>query len=165
MNYLVRLNKHLRSSFKGRVSALERDGCLFLEGELDDWADIVRAGSLAVHFRKRDSRLFLRELQKEAKPDTRLGGVVNDIRYSGGREPMRLPVLQDDELEGQRPDVLVIGGGISGCTIARELSRYALDILLLEKEHDLAMQASSRNDGMVHPGVDLRKGSWKYHYN
>jgi glycerol-3-phosphate dehydrogenase len=35
----------------------------------------------------------------------------------------------------------------------------------VEKEHDLAMHASSRNDGMVHPGLDLRKGSRKHYYN
>jgi glycerol-3-phosphate dehydrogenase len=78
---------------------------------------------------------------------------------------MRRPVLEDTFLEGRRPDVLVIGAGITGCAIARELCRYKLDILIVEKEHDVAMQASSRNDGMVHPGLDLRKGSLKHHYN
>ena len=165
MSYLVKLNKQLHSNFNGKVSASESDGCLFLEGELDNWDDIVRAGSLAVHIRKKDTRRFLHDLQKKTNPDARLGGVVNNIRYQGEREAMRTPTLQDNALDGQKPDVLVIGGGISGCTIARELSRYNLDILLVEKEHDLAMHASSRNDGMVHPGVDLHKGSWKYHYN
>ena len=166
MSYLTRLNKKLRNEFKDRVWACESGGCLFLEGELDNWDAIVRSGNLALHFRKKDTRRFVRDLQNEINPDTRPGGIVNNIRYSGGdREPMAVPALQDDALEGQKPDVLVIGGGISGCTIIRELARYDLDILLVEKEHDLAMQASSRNDGMVHPGVDLRKGSWKYHYN
>jgi len=166
MSYLTRLNKKLRNEFKGRVWANESDGCLLLEGELDNWDGIVRSGNLALHLRKKDTRRFLRDLQKETTPDIRLGGIVNNIRYTGGdQEPMIIPALQDDALEGQNPDVLVIGGGISGCTIARELARHDLDILLVEKEHDLAMQASSRNDGMVHPGVDLRKGSWKYRYN
>jgi len=166
MSYLTRLNKQLRNEFKGRVWARESDGCLLLEGTLDNWDDIVRSGNMALHTRKKDTRRFIHDLQKETSTDTRLGGIVNNIQYTGGdREPMVLPSLQDDALEGQRPDVLVIGGGISGCTIARELARYDIDILLVEKEHDLAMQASSRNDGMVHPGVDLRKGSWKYHYN
>jgi glycerol-3-phosphate dehydrogenase len=78
---------------------------------------------------------------------------------------MKQPVLEDSALEGRRPDVLIIGAGITGCAIARDLCRYKLDILIVEKEHDVAMQASSRNDGMVHPGLDLRKGSLKHYYN
>ena len=49
--------------------------------------------------------------------------------------------------------MLIIGGGVIGCAIARELSKNALDILLLDKESDVAMHASSRNDGMIHPGI------------
>jgi glycerol-3-phosphate dehydrogenase len=45
------------------------------------------------------------------------------------------------------------------------LTRYKLDVLLVEKEHDVGMHASSRNDGMVHPGIDLKPGSLKHHYN
>ncbi|GHU82307.1 FAD/NAD(P)-binding oxidoreductase [Spirochaetia bacterium] len=147
MAYVDRVNKKLGRSFKGRVTAVEEDGCLVLEGALDDWADIVRAGNLALNKK-------------------RYRGLVNNIRFTGAEiPPVRVPVLQDSSLEGLRPDVLVVGGGITGCAIARELTRYKLDILLLEKEHDLAMHASGRNDGMVHPGVDLRKGSRKYHYN
>ncbi|MGN0559557.1 MAG: NAD(P)/FAD-dependent oxidoreductase, partial [Candidatus Fimenecus sp.] len=54
--------------------------------------------------------------------------------------------------------------GISGVTIARELAKWKLDILLVEKEADLALQASGRNDGEVHPGIDLSKGSKKHDY-
>lgn len=67
-------------------------------------------------------------------------------------------------MEGQTPDVLIIGGGISGASIARELSKWKLDIVLVEKEADLALQASGRNDGEVHPGIDLSKGSKKHYY-
>jgi glycerol-3-phosphate dehydrogenase len=135
------------------VTAREDDGCLALEGELENWADIVRAGALGAS----KSGLF-------KKP--RYRGLVNNIRFLGAEiPPMRLPALQDTALEGESPDVLVIGAGISGCAIARELTRYNLKILLVDKEHDVAKHASSRNDGMVHPGIDLRKGSCKYHYN
>jgi glycerol-3-phosphate dehydrogenase len=147
MSGIARLNKKLENAFQGKVRATERGGCLFLAGELSDWNDIVRAGSLAVNKK-------------------RYHGVVNDIRFTGGTiPPMRLPAVKDDLLEGLRPDVLIIGGGVIGSAIARELSRYKLDILLAEKETDFAMQASGRNDGMVHPGIDLHKGSKKYRYN
>ena len=144
------------------MQAVEDGGCLLLEGELDTWDAVVRAGSLAVRARKKNTRLFLKNIQKKERP---LGGVVNNIRFSGGSVPMRVPALRDTAVEGLRPDVLVIGGGVSGCAIARELARYKLEVLLVEKEHDLAMHASSRNDGMVHSGIDLRKNSWKYYYN
>ncbi|MCL1836591.1 MAG: FAD-dependent oxidoreductase [Treponema sp.] len=164
MKHLVRLNKRLHVRFRNKVQAHENDGCLFLEGELDSWDGIVEAGNLAVHARKTETRRFLRDLQKATGPHT--GGVVNNIRYSGEEQrEMRVSSLRDNAIDGLKPDVLVIGGGISGSTILRELSRRKLDILLVEKEHDLAMHASSRNDGMVHPGLDLRKGSWKYRYN
>jgi glycerol-3-phosphate dehydrogenase len=135
------------------VTAREADGCLLLEGELENWADIVRAGAMGVS----KPGLF-------RKP--RYRGLVNNIRLLGAEiPPMRLPALHDTGLEGERPDVLVIGAGISGCAAARELARYKLNILLVDKEHDVAKHASSRNDGMVHPGIDLRKGSRKHHYN
>ncbi|MCL1928964.1 MAG: hypothetical protein FWG07_09270, partial [Treponema sp.] len=77
MNYVVRLNKRLLAEFSGRVKARESDGCLFLEGELDNWDDIVRAGNLAVRARKKDTRRFVREMQTAS--ESRLGGVVNTI--------------------------------------------------------------------------------------
>ena len=147
--------------------AVEHDGCLALEGELEHWDDIIRAAGLALRARKKDTRRFLKNLQNETiPPNARYGGLLNNIRLSGETIPaMRIPAVRDTSLEGLRPDALVIGGGITGCAIARELSRYNLNILLVEKEHDLAAQASSRNDGMVHPGIDLWKHSWKFRYN
>ncbi len=147
MSYLKRINRKLNQRFDGRVSAREYDGCLVLEGELDRWDDVVSAGLLAVNRRRYD-------------------GLVNDIRFTGGEiPPMRRPALRDSTLDGAHPDVLVIGAGIVGCAIARECARYDIDILLVDKEHDVAMQTSSRNDGMVHPGIDLIPGQIKRRYN
>lgn len=49
-------------------------------------------------------------------------------------------------------DVIVIGAGIVGTNIARELARYHLDILLLEKEYDVSMGATKANSAIVHGG-------------
>ena len=147
MSYLKRINRILNDRFGGAVTAAERDGCLVLEGQLDNWDDLVSAGLLAVNKRRYD-------------------GLVNDIRFTGDTiPPMRLPLLRDDALELATPDVLIIGGGVVGCAIARECTRYDMSVLLVEKEHDVAMQASCRNDGMVHPGVDLLPGQVKRRYN
>lgn len=52
-------------------------------------------------------------------------------------------------------DVLIVGGGIVGSSIARELSRYQLKIALLEKEEELAFGVSKSNSGIIHPGTQI----------
>ena len=56
-------------------------------------------------------------------------------------------------------DILIIGGGAVGCAIARELSRYQLNIAVLEKEADVAAGTSGRNSAVVHAGFNNRPGS------
>lgn len=51
-----------------------------------------------------------------------------------------------------RYDVLVIGGGIVGCAIARELSRYRLRIALCEKEAEVGFGTTKANSGIIHGG-------------
>lgn len=58
-------------------------------------------------------------------------------------------------------DVVVIGAGVVGCAVARELARYRLRIGVLEKELDVACGNSSRNTGMLHAGFTYRPGSLK----
>lgn len=58
-------------------------------------------------------------------------------------------------------DVIIIGGGITGAAIARELSRYKLKIALLEKEEELAFGVSKSNSGIIHPGTQNPHGSLK----
>lgn len=58
-------------------------------------------------------------------------------------------------------DVVVIGAGVVGCAVARELSRYRLSIGVAEKELDVACGNSSRNTGMLHAGFTYRPGSLK----
>ncbi|MFO8132387.1 MAG: NAD(P)/FAD-dependent oxidoreductase [Thermoplasmatota archaeon] len=48
--------------------------------------------------------------------------------------------------------VVVVGAGIVGGCIARELSRYQLDVHLVEKEHDVGWGATKANTGIIHPG-------------
>ena len=58
-------------------------------------------------------------------------------------------------------DVIVIGAGVVGSAVARELTRYRLDICVLEKEQDVACGNSSRNTGMLHAGFTYKPGSLK----
>lgn len=62
-------------------------------------------------------------------------------------------------MENLKADVVVVGAGIIGSAIARELSRYQLDIILLEKEADVAMGTSKANSAIVHAGFDNKPGT------
>lgn len=62
-------------------------------------------------------------------------------------------------------DVVVIGGGVVGAMIIRELSRYNLKICLLEAEDDVCMGQSKANSGIVHAGFDAKEGTKKAFFN
>lgn len=62
-------------------------------------------------------------------------------------------------------DVLIIGGGVVGNAIARELSRYKLDVAVVEKELDVSMGASSRNSGVLHSGIHYKPGTLRARVN
>lgn len=51
-------------------------------------------------------------------------------------------------------DVAVIGAGITGSCIARELSKYKLNVCILEKENDVSCGTSKANSGIIHAGYD-----------
>ena len=146
MAFLRSLNKKLQKMYNGQVAAQKEGGCLVLSGQLARWKDVVNAGKIAV----------------EKNP---FSGFVNNVECVNEKPmPVRKSRVEDSALEWEEPDVLIIGGGIIGCAIARELSRYKLEVLLVEKEHDLAMQASGRNTGVVHTGVGLKKNSRKHQF-
>ena len=56
-------------------------------------------------------------------------------------------------------DIVIIGAGVSGSAIARELSRYDLDIVVLEKQEDICSGTSKANSGIIHSGYDAPEGS------
>ncbi len=68
------------------------------------------------------------------------------------------------EREAQRPrraDVAIIGAGVVGAAIARQLSRYKLDVVLLEKEGDVSFGTSKANSGIIHGGFHHPPGKLK----
>ena len=62
-------------------------------------------------------------------------------------------------------DVAVIGAGVIGSLITRELSKYNLKIALLERANDCAMGATKANSAIVHAGFDAKPGSLKAKLN
>lgn len=61
--------------------------------------------------------------------------------------------------------VLIIGAGVIGCAIARELSRYQMDLTVLERGHDVCEGSSKANSGIVHAGFDAKPGTLKAKQN
>lgn len=142
---LSRINRKLNGRFKGRVKANLYDDAIHVEGNLDTWEEVIEACTMAS---KRYSKIH----------------VVNDIKVPFDMPHIRVPKIEDKTLDKKEVDVLVIGGGISGASILRELSKWNLKLLLVDKEADLAYHASGRNDGQVHSGFDLGKGNLKHDY-
>src|SRR6056297_426470 len=130
-----------------RVVCSQKGSSVLLEGELSQWRDVVQAGKWAAKVKG-------------------IVGVINNIESPFVKQKNTPhPIPSEDIFHNKETDVLIIGGGVIGCTIARELARWDIDICLLEKESDLAMHASSRNDGMIHPGLVPSPGSLKAKYN
>ena len=62
-------------------------------------------------------------------------------------------------------DVVVVGGGVTGCAVARELSRYELNCCLMERAEDVCSGTSKANSAIVHAGYDAVPGSLKAKFN
>ena len=126
MSELSNIVKKLKSSINHDIEATEVLGAIRLEGKAGSWDDVVAAGKIA------------------AKGSWR--GVINDITAAGiDNRAERQAKINDTKLDGFKTDVLIIGGGIIGCSIARELSRYQVKLLLIDKDSDIGLHQSSRN--------------------
>ncbi|MCR5719905.1 MAG: NAD(P)/FAD-dependent oxidoreductase [Lachnospiraceae bacterium] len=58
-----------------------------------------------------------------------------------------------------KTDVAIIGAGVNGCAIARELSRYKLDITVIDRCSDVCEGTSKANSGIIHSGYDAKSGT------
>jgi len=161
MQSVSNLNKKLAKSYSGRVCAHLLDNCLYLTGELDSWDDIIHAGLMSVNKNRYTvvNNIVYKSLPDEAFFESNLP----DHLYRKWSRTDR-PSLSSNLLQNEHPDVLVIGGGVIGCAIARELKRYDIDVILLEMNHNIASNASWRNDGIILPGLDFNNKLLKKRY-
>ena len=65
----------------------------------------------------------------------------------------------------KKADVVIIGGGITGCAILYQLAKYDLKCVLLEKEPDIAAGTTKANSAILHAGFDAKPGSLKAKMN
>ena len=62
-------------------------------------------------------------------------------------------------------DVIIIGAGVTGCAVARELSRYKVNVCVLDKEEDVCSGTSKANSAIIHAGFDAPAGSLMARFN
>lgn len=141
-----KIGDFLSKKFSAAIHCEEKNGALFLYGKVKSWDQVVKIGKFATRFGFR--------------------GVVNKIECEEAKPSVpKVPLVRDASLHGRKVDVLIIGAGVIGCAIARELSRWKLNILVVDKESDVAMHQSSHNAGMMHPPIAPHPKSKKAHYN
>ena len=62
-------------------------------------------------------------------------------------------------------DVAIIGAGVVGCAIARELSKFDLNACVIEREEDVCCGTSKANSAIIHAGFDAKPGTLKAKLN
>ena len=129
---------------------VEEGGIVHLEGKADSWQHVVDAG----HAVAAEKAVY---------------NVVNDLTVDGidTAQPDRSEEIAQAKKQGvvAKVDVFIIGAGISGCGIARELSKYPLSCIVLERGSDVADGATKANNGDVHPGHKAKPGTLKAKLN
>lgn len=128
-----------------RVALLDH-GVIELSGQVQNWDDVVRVGHLAAGV-------------------SGVRGVCNNL-HTPGVEPVGPPDasrVAAGRSKGSiyETDVVIIGAGVTGCAVARELSQFKLNIVVLERASDICEGTTKGNNGMVHSGYDSKPGSLK----
>ena len=121
------------------------DGTVHLEGEAERWEQVVALGHLAAGM-------------------AGVCGVVNRVwPKSLPRPKKKRKTKEKASWDGLKVDVVIVGAGIIGASIARELSRFDVEVVVVEKEADVGWGQSKANPGWVHgfAGVDVDPKSLK----
>ncbi|MEM2636993.1 MAG: FAD-dependent oxidoreductase [Candidatus Korarchaeota archaeon] len=112
-------------------------GIVYIRGDTNTWDEVVKIGKIAASFEE-------------------VIDVVNDAWPRTLPKKERKVVLKEPaEWDGIESDVVIIGAGIVGCTIARELSQYDLRVIVVEKENDVGWGSTKGNAGWVHAFAGL----------
>ncbi len=123
----------------------EDQGLVRLAGSVKCWDEVVAAGHLAAGIKG-------------------VSGVINEVAAAECTPPPYEVPAGNPAVIG-KADVVIVGAGIVGAAIARELARFELSVVVLEKESDAACGASKANNGMVHSGVVQEPGSLRSELN
>jgi glycerol-3-phosphate dehydrogenase len=149
----LRSNRSLAREIQGeiqkatgeKVAVSMRDGIVRLRGHMSSHHAAIEAGHLTADFDK------ARE-------------VVNDIVFPG-KMRFKPPRRVSEELTGQEFDVVIVGGGVIGLALARELSQLNLNIALFERHNDVGMDQTTHSNAMIHPAIQAQYGTLKWQMN
>jgi len=128
-----------------KITVSVRDGIAALRGRLPSHQAALDAGYLAASSDK------TRE-------------VVNDIVFPG-KMRFKIPRKVSEELTGKEFDVVVVGGGVIGLAVARELSQFNLSIALFERHNDVGMDQTTHSNAMIHPAIQAKHGTLRWEMN
>jgi glycerol-3-phosphate dehydrogenase len=135
----------IEKATRERIAVSMRDGIASLRGHSSSHQTALQAGHVAGSLDK------VRE-------------VVNDIVFPG-KMRFRPPPKVSDEFTGREFDAVVVGGGVIGLAVARELSQFNLSIALFERHNDLGMDQTTRSNAMIHPAVQAKHGTLRWEMN
>ena len=127
------------------VGVSVRDGIAWLRGHSSSHQTALDAGHVAGGFDK-------------------ISEVVSDVVFPG-KVRFSHPRKISDELTGREFDVIIVGGGVIGLAVARELSRFSLSIALFERHNDLGMDQTTHSNAMIHPAVQAKHGTLRWEMN
>ncbi|HWQ57424.1 MAG TPA: NAD(P)/FAD-dependent oxidoreductase [Clostridia bacterium] len=129
---------------------LDARGILTLKGSCESWQELVRIGHKAAKL-----------------PGVK--NVVNELEAKGVQVPKKnyAALCARGETAGVigEADVVIVGAGISGCGIARELAKHNWNIVVIDMADDVAMGATKANNGNIHPGHSVKPGTLKAKLN
>lgn len=129
---------------------VDKDNVVTLSGEVDVWQHVVDIGHIAGS---------IPEVYSVINNITVKGLDIPKPDYSKEMEKSRkIGIIHDT-------DVLIIGAGVSGCAIARVLSKYDLKTTVVDMHDDVCMGASKANSGAIHPGHMVKPGTLKAKLN
>lgn len=149
---LLAVRECLRKDFPrfALTAAIDSRAIVTLSGECDSWQTLVDVG------------------HRIAKVEG-VRNVVSDMTVKDLAIPRKdySPYLAQAAEAGEYGtcDVAIIGAGVVGCGIARELARSNLDILVVEASDDVCTGASKANNGHIHPGHAAAPGTLKAKLN
>lgn len=121
-----------------------------VSGECETWEQLIDVG----HFVAEDAKI-----KNVVSEMTVKGLTITPQDYASmAKEGRKKGIIQ-------KTDVVIIGAGVIGCGIARELSKYDFHCLVVDKENDVSVGASKANNGNIHPGHAVKKGTLKHKLN
>ncbi len=142
--------KEILSTYEYEIDFyIRKDKVVFLKGEVNEWQEVVDIGH-------------------EVAAVKGVRNIVNDITSKGitvkneDNKELIQEALRSDVTEC---DVLIIGGGVSGCAIAHAFGKYDLKTIVLEKNSDIGTEATKANNGNIHPGLLAKYGTLKAKLN